>query len=501
MLNIDKHQLTPYLLLTIIILAFGLWSYSLGTKSFWTDEVLSIFHAQALTNMSSLVTLQFNNAHPPGFFLLLRFWLLLHSDSEEFTRLLSVLLAIPTIPCIYLIGKHIVSRSVGIFASFLYAIMPLMLIYNREVRMYSMFITLSCISLLLLLKAIEKDRIIYWVLFSLITFVTLSTHYHAFLILIAQGIFLLLYSLKSENRWRLNKSFTLGSSLALLLFLPFVPALIDAVRTSGAMWQSGAKSILVSTGYLIFSLFLGQTVMPWNPVAVVGCIAVLTLCISALWYHRSNRILLLMLVSYGLVVFVIGPIISHNMPRYYLFLVPLICVLLASGIIAIRRRAISFLLSIFLLLSWAVADLNYYAGKQFHIMATVDPWREVAVFLRKVVSNNDKIIVPFTQSLNLYYLPRYGLKDKMLTDVIELNKSREYLPENVWVVVCNPSSTNSGLNIRETLIGKYGYLVMDTERFLRDENYLYKGIFFNKTFAEYRIEVFKLSRRVNNIGK
>jgi hypothetical protein len=41
---------------------------------------------------------------------------------------------------------------------------------------------------------------------------------------------------------------------------------------------------------------------------------------------------------------------------------------------------------------------------------------------------------------------------------------------------------------------KYGYTVANVNRFLKDPNYLYKGMFFRKEFAEYRIEIFKLCK-------
>jgi len=418
----------------------------------------------------------------------------LGGESESWTRLLSVLLALPTIICVYCLGKRLVNSSAGVIASALYALMPLMLIYNREVRMYSLLVTLSCISLLLLFRALSDNKIIDWVLFSLVTFLTLTTHYHGFLILTAQGTFLLLYVVKVQNRQGSILRFALASGVALLLFLPFVPALREAIGTTGEMWRSGAKSILVSKAYLAFSLTLGQTIMPWHPFALLGGLAALALGTSTIWHNRSNRNLMLVLVSYGSVVFIIGPIVSHDMPRYYLFFVPLLCVLLASGITSTRPRILSVVFTSLLLFSWIAAGINYYTGKDFHIMAHVDPWREVAGFLRARVNSNDKIIIKHSNSLSSYYLPRYGFRDQILTDISELAKPDNPLPENLWLVVGNPGYTNLASSIREFLMHQYGYRPANVVRFVRDANYLNKKRFFNKEFAEYRVEVFRLHR-------
>jgi hypothetical protein len=65
------------------------------------------------------------------------------------------------------------------------------------------------------------------------------------------------------------------------------------------------------------------------------------------------------------------------------------------------------------------------------------------------------------------------------------------------LVVLNPADTKHGLDIRETLKGKFGYEVLSTERFYRDKHYLRKGVYFRKDLARYRLEVFELFRGSN----
>lgn len=492
--SFKKYASPRFILPAIVIFASLLWSYKLGEKSFWTDEVLSIFHARQMDTMGSLLTMHFNNAHPPAYFLLLRLWLSFFNDAEAASRFLSVILAIPAIIFIYLTGKRLIGTGAGLLAAFLYSIMPLMLIYNRELRMYSMFVTLSCAALYALLKAVDEDTKKNWAFFSLIAFFMCVTHYHGFLVLTAQGLFILFQAMKKPDSKHLLVRFILYLGLVMLLFSFFIPGLVAARRTFGIMWQPGAKSTVVSIGYLCFSLLLGQTIMPWDPAAISGAAAILVLCIGGACKSRSNRFLCPLLLSYALLVFGIGPVISHTMPRYYLFFVPLLCIWLAAGILFFRPRFISLPAAILLLMSWAASDMNYYAGKDFHVMATVDPWRETAVFLRDASAKDDKIIVPFTQSLNLYYLPRYGLKDRTITDISGFQTDGR-LPQTVWLVVANPSAALAGENIRKTLVDGYGYSVVNMERFLRDPNYALKRRFFTKIFAEYRIEVLKLCRR------
>lgn len=485
-----------YLLTAIVLLAGILWTYNLGSYSLWGDETLSILHARSLTSVSSVLSMQFFNAHPPLYFILLRAWLFLGGESESWTRLLSVLFALLTIPFVYKLGRLLFSSSTGVIASLLYSIMPLMLIYNREVRMYSLLVMLSCLSLLLLLRCLEEDRTADWILFSLFTFMTLITHYHGFLILLAQGIFFLLRLARVHNRSRFIFKFMLASFVAILLFIPFIPALREALGTTGEMWRSGAKSILVSRGYLIFSLTLGQTIMPWNPIALIGGLGIAALFVNGIWNNRSNHNFLLLLVSYGFVVFVVGPAISHDMPRYYLFMIPLICIGIAIGITSMKSRIMSLVFTTMLLFSWVVSGINYYTGHDFHVMATVDPWREVAKYLQEHIGDDptSKIIVNSSPSLTNYYLPRYGLQNRLLTDNVSFGTVDICTSNTLWLVVGNPVNTISGKQLRQDIMNQCGFTVVDTIRFLRDPKYMKKNKFFNKEFAEFRVEVFKLHR-------
>jgi uncharacterized membrane protein len=516
--NVSKKS--ALLLLAIVILGALLGIYGLAEKSYWDDELLSMFHARSLNNIPAFLSLQYGNAHPPLYFLLLRFWMMLGGQSEGWTRLLSVLLGLPALVLIFLIGKRLslarglyprasaaeadpqaklgapaaVDDKAGLWASLLYAIMPLMLIYNRELRMYSLFVTLSCLTLYLLLRIVEEEKFLWWALYSLATFLTLIAHYHGLLVLFAQGLFFLLYAIRSGRPLPKLLHFGLAAGAALLLFLPFLPALLDAVRgTTDIMWRSGAKSIVVSIGYLAFSLALGQTIMPWNILAIIGALGFAVLLIAGLKTCRKNSNIVFLMLSYGVIVFIVGPIISHNMPRYYLFFVPLMCLFLATGLARAANRIIIFAALALLLVSWASSGLNYYAGREFHVLSSVDPTREVADYLSKNAAPGDAIIGG-TQSLRLYYLPQHVLKNPIAASLPQFLQNAPDIPPTVWLVVNNPISTEKGDAMRGELTATYGYKLEENRRFLRDPNFARKQKYFKKPFAEYRIDVFRFHK-------
>lgn len=497
-LNAKRKKTRTCLLLALAMaLAAFLWTYRLAAKSYWDDEVLSIYHAQSLTKVSALLSLQMGNAHPPLYFLLLRFWMMAGSDREVWTRLLSALLAMPTLVLIFLIGRRLSSPRAGLIAAFLYAFMPLTLIYNREVRMYSLFVTLSCLSLYLLLKALDKGRIADWAFFSVATFLTLITHYHGLLVMLAQGIFVLADALRSKKSRSQIFRFLIAAGVVLILFQPFLPAFLDAFMVKSGMWQAEANSGFIAAAYLAFSLALGQTIMPWNPLAVIGAVGFCVLLFAGLTSFRRDVKLSLLVFSYGFVVFILGPIASHNMPRYYLFFIPLLGIFLAHGLTKIKRKSLAFAFLFLLTASWAVSDLNYYANREFHVMGTVDPSREVAEYLSKAAAPDDAIIGG-TQSFRRYYLMRLGLKNPIGSSLQQFSQDHGSLPPTVWLVVFNPISTENSKIMIRMLTEDYGYHLADIRRYLRDPNYLKKQKYFRKKFAEYRVEVFKYQKTNNS---
>ncbi len=477
----------------IVVLGTFLGFYRLSDKSYWDDELLSIFHARSLTNIPALLSLQVGNAHPPLYFLLLRLWMIPGGQSEGWTRLLSVLLGLPAIGLVYLIGKRLAGQKAGLWAALLYTVMPLMLIYNRELRMYSLFVTLSCLSLYLLLRALDRGRILDWIFYSLATFLTLITHYHGLLVMLAQGIFVLADAVLSKrNRPQLFR-FLIAAGVALILFQPFLPAFLDAFTGKSGMWQADANSGFIAVAYLAFSLALGQTIMPWNPLAVIGAVGFFVLLSAGLMPYRKNTKLTVLILSYGLVVFIVGPIVSHNMPRYYLFFVPLLCLCLSNGLSKIKKKSIVFVALFLLTVSWVVSDFNYYANREFHVMGTVDPSREVAEYLSKAAAPDDAIIGG-TQSFRMYYLPRLGLKNPIASSLQQFSQDHGALPSTVWLVVFNPVSTEKSKIMIRGLTEAGSYEQTGLRRFMRDPNYSRKQKYFRKDFAEYRIDVFKFQK-------
>ena len=107
----SAQPIERWLLVVIILLAFGRGIWALGGKSLWWDESLSLHRAQAgltfalsneiiLTdNVNDVVTI---DNHPPLYFVLLWVAVRLLGESEFALRFLSLASAVLIVPLLYM---------------------------------------------------------------------------------------------------------------------------------------------------------------------------------------------------------------------------------------------------------------------------------------------------------------------------------------------------------------------------------------------------------------
>ena len=147
------------------------------------------------------------------------------------------------------LGRCVAGPAVGLAAAALLAISPLAVQYSQEVRMYAQAGLLAVASSwagLALLRALLDDDGQAEADASLAVELgvraaggaLLYTHYYGSLVVAAQQVYAGLVLLLTR-RWRIVPLWALGSGLAALLFLPWLPV---ALRQTGYYPGSGRRS-------------------------------------------------------------------------------------------------------------------------------------------------------------------------------------------------------------------------------------------------------------------
>ncbi len=177
-------------LLGIIVAVGALVRFStLDAQSFWYDEAFTrAIVAHGLPHVFSTVAR--TESTPPLYYLLLWFWARVFGLSEVGLRSLSALIGTLTIPVMWKLGGRLISGRVGLAASALAAVSPLLFWYSQEARAYALLVLLSALTLLTMLRALERPdprRLLEW---SVTAALALCTHYFAAFLLIPEAAWL-----------------------------------------------------------------------------------------------------------------------------------------------------------------------------------------------------------------------------------------------------------------------------------------------------------------------
>ena len=97
-----------YLLVAILLLAFGLRVHNLEVQSFWNDEGNSARLSER--SIPLIIEGTASDIHPPLYYLLLNQWRKLAGDSEFGLRSLSLFAGLLVVPLTFVLGKNLEHR-------------------------------------------------------------------------------------------------------------------------------------------------------------------------------------------------------------------------------------------------------------------------------------------------------------------------------------------------------------------------------------------------------
>lgn len=222
--NFTLNHSTVLLLLLLILASIFLRFYSLPEKPFWEDEALYAEISQEILQGD----LGANNIpiYPPSFFYLNAIGQFLFGNTEFGNRFFTALLGSFSVFLIFLIGKKLFHKTVGLFAASLLAFSPEHIIFSREALPFVVgmfFFLLAFYTLLAWIQSPkEKQRTLF--LLSLIT-VFLSFIFH--FVISAFFIVLIPFLIKLYKR-RFSFASVILIATALMVFLYFFANLISS---------------------------------------------------------------------------------------------------------------------------------------------------------------------------------------------------------------------------------------------------------------------------------
>jgi|SRR3989344_1969305 len=316
-----KKALPLYL---ILLLAIILRLKSLD-QSFWLDEAV-----QAVISGKNLVTVNWGaDFQPPLFYLLSHLWLKIGPTAEWFLRLPSVVFGVLTVYLLYIFCKQFFNEKAALLASLLLATAPFHIYYSQEFRMYAFFTFLALLSWILLTRA-------KWRSFTLVTLLSLFTHYFAFVNIIAQIAYILFFDRKSVQ------VFFVRLGLAMAPFILWLPILAQQIKTAGNLvtiwprWQEVSSVSFLKFPGLVLAKFTVGMISPENRLVYAG-IVVITGAIFLLSLAKARKLkgavpLVTFLVVPLVVTWIAGLWLAANSPWRIQFVLPALYAIIAAGL-------------------------------------------------------------------------------------------------------------------------------------------------------------------------
>ena len=347
-----------------LLVGIALRLFRLGADSLWYDETVSTYLAGS--PIPELIRHTSGDIHPPGYYLLLRGWLLLtgygsgRADASgnglEFAAaFFSLFFGVLLIALVYVLARRLAGTATALFAAGLVALSPFNVWYSQEVRMYTLGTSVGVVVLAALADAIRRgavgsrprERNTPWVIYAFAAAGGMYTLYYFVFLLVALNLWALAARVGQKRPVR---PLILANVFAALLYAPWIPiAWRQATQPPVPPWRSAPDlSAALREGWTALSF--GQSTPSWAWPALVLTLALYVLGVLAVARGeaaRTNAGVSSAWAAAGLLLAVAGPfllilLVSAVTPLYhvrYLFTYsPAFYVVLAAGLVSLARQ-------------------------------------------------------------------------------------------------------------------------------------------------------------------
>ena len=390
----------------VLILAAALRFWALGHESYWYDEAVSVFNAQApLRYVPHEVAVR--DVSPPLYFLVLALWIKVFGASEVATRALSALGSTLALLLFHRFARRVAGERVAAFAAVLYACAPFSLRFAQEARMYGLLLPLTWAAFEL--TAAELARPVPR--FGRVALVHLALLYtHAF------GAFVPLLGLLATLTVRGGRAavrFAAWHVPVALAFAPWAWVMAEQARARAGGFWIGAPD-LKSVHYLVYILAGGCPDASQVPVveavsrlAARLAYALVGAGVAGAWWRRAAdprawaaaRVALVGLWLPVALVFVVSHLAQPLfVDRYFLFLAPFFWLSIALAADLAPGRAGWAVVAAYVALTAPVIADHYARPHK-------EQWREAVAFAQGTGVPADVIVDTGGMTVLIVYLP------------------------------------------------------------------------------------------------
>jgi hypothetical protein len=320
----------------VVACTAGVATFLLVQLSGWPpheDETLPLFVGrQPLSELFDIVLGKRGGA--PLHFLLA--WVVAHAGGGlEAMRALSALFAAASVPGIAVLGNRLAGRGPALVATALAAGSWLLLFHGIYARMYSLFLLLSILSYLALLRALDRGGARPWVLWALVMLLAIASHPYGALVLGSQGLFVLL------ARARLRQAIPAFAAV-LLLAIPFWrSSIVLASRFEVGVGGGGGKLRTPSEVLNYLWRVAGDASSGYTTILVVVLLLAALGVVQLARERPRSALLAACVVLTPTLFFLVGRFGGSTAPesRHLIFALPFLALAAGTGVLSVARLA------------------------------------------------------------------------------------------------------------------------------------------------------------------
>lgn len=418
---INKIKDNKWLFIILLIGSF-LRFYKLDFQSLWMDEIYTMNISNPKFTFSEFHNeMLLREGFPYLYYILLKLSYVLFGYSSIVARGFSAFFGVVGILVIYLISKLLINKKTGLIAAFLLAVNEYHIYISQDARLYTLYFvaTIFCFYRLVLFLKNRTNKNTLW--YGLSAGLLISINFFGFINLLSQVFIVLFFLVNSEKKER--KDFLLkaiySGIIAIIVFLPNYDMLLKLLNLK-SFWVPKPTNESFS---LLIKEFLGNseiTLFIFNFVFVYYIITLFSkksdYSSKSLFENKSNFAFIIyfgwiFIFIYFLLVKSYGEV-SLILTRYFTSILPVILLILATGIGYIKNEFIKAILILSILI---LSLTNLIIVKDYYNRIGKAQFREASNFV--IQNHNGKEPIYTSQK---YWFDYYFINDTIKKNINEI---------------------------------------------------------------------------------
>lgn len=307
-------------------------------QSLWRDEVDVIrFAGDSLDRLLRNLALAEHNG--PLYYILMRGWLALAGDSEFALRYVSLCSSVISVPLAWRVALPVVGRRAALLAALLVAVSAYLVWYAQDAKMYALVGALTLLAMACWWRALAGGQLKWWIGFVVTASLGLYIHLLSALMLPVYAALVAITWPRWRDRWR---GFTVSLALLILPYLPLAVWQLPLIWNTHVTGHSEAPLDEMFNALLALYARGMAMVGAWPALAALVFALLMGLFgpgartrTAATWRHRLFLAVWFLLPM--LLLYLVSLRVPLFQPRYLIFTVPPLLILVARGILALAR--------------------------------------------------------------------------------------------------------------------------------------------------------------------